>query len=179
MAGIQETINKGIGIVAGAVAIPKKLDEQAQKIELAKKAEEEKAKKQEEKEKKEEAKATAIKEKEESREKEKAEKKEEKAKKEEAKAQEKAKKEENRNIQLMEIANKRAQDLKIAKARQKKLLKEHFYGYLEGSNKDTGIANKITIAEMSLGGKKEHSPENILKEIYKNERKIGGDLYGK
>lgn len=139
MAGIQETINKGIGIVAGAVAIPKKLDEQAQKIELAKKAEEEKAKKQEEKEKK----------------------------------------EENRNIQLMEIANKRAQDLKIAKARQKKLLKEHFYGYLEGSNKDTGIANKITIAEMSLGGKKEHSPENILKEIYKNERKIGGDLYGK
>ena len=79
----------------------------------------------------------------------------------------------------MEIANKRAQDLKIAKARQKKLLKEHFYGYLEGSNKDTGIANKITIAEMSLGGKKEHSPENILKEIYKNERKIGGDLYGK
>lgn len=161
MAGIQDTINKGIGIVAGAVAIPKKLDEQAQKIELAKKAEEEKTKKQEEKEKKEEAKATAKKEKE------------------ETKDQEKAKKEENRNIQLMEIANKRAQDLKIAKARQKKLLKEHFYGYLEGSNKDTGIANKITIAEMSLGGKKEHSPENILKEIYKNERKIGGDLYGK
>lgn len=118
MAGIQDTINKGIGIVAGAVAIPQKLDMQA-------------------------------------------------------------KKQENKNIQLMEIANKRAQDLKIAKARQKKLLKEHFYGYLEDSNKDTDIANKITIAEMSLGKKKEHSPENILKEIYKNEKKIGGDLYGK
>ena len=141
MASIQETINKGIGIVAGAVAIPKKLDEQAEKVEQAKKAEEKKTQKEE--------------------------------------AKEKAKKEENRNIQLMEIANKRAQDLKVAKARQKKLLKEHFYGYLEEANKDTGIANKITIAEMSLGAKKEHTPENILKEIYKNERKIGGDLYGK
>lgn len=168
MASIQETINKGIGIVAGAVAIPKKLDEQAEKVEQAKKAEEKKTQKEETKEKEKAEKKEA-----------KAKKEEEKAKKEETKAQEKAKKEENRNIQLMEIANKRAQDLKVAKARQKKLLKEHFYGYLEGSNKDTGIANKITIAEMSLGAKKEHTPENILKEIYKNERKIGGDLYGK